>query len=174
VSADLRRDAKKPRVVAMRPADPQTGPTPDGDDLDDALSTLLDADAQVTVAFIDDTRRKMFHREVWTVRFRILDGEHAGRALSWWLRALDPGRGLARASAIAMAYVAATGLRPPRDLARRRPGYFLRDAHFRVSTRVVNRNARGQERPAAASYSVVDQILERVAGCPPALRERGR
>jgi hypothetical protein len=174
-AAQARVDAKrKPRVVAMRPADPQTGPTPDGDDLDDALATLLEDGAEVVVAFRDEARRHMYHRDVWLVRLQILDGEHAGRLISWWLRALDTRRGVARGSAIATAYVAATGLRPPRDLARRRPSYWLADAHYRVSTRVVAHDTRGQARPAAASYSVVAAILERVAGCSPALRERGR
>jgi hypothetical protein len=144
------------------------------DDLNDALATLLENGSDVVVGFVDEAKRDLFHRAVWIVRFRIEEGEHAGRLVSWWLRALDPDpkRRVSRGSSIATSYVAATGLRPPRDLARRRPSYWLSGAEFRVRTRVVGRDVHGVERPLTASYSVVAAILERVAGAPPALRER--
>ena len=126
----------------------------------------------MTVAYVDECRRLMWRRDTWLVRVRIVEGEHAGRLLAWFMRALDRARPVARGSVVATSYVAAIGLRPPRDLARRRPSWWLADAFYRVSTRQVRRDVHGIERPEAASYSVVVAILERVAGAPPALRER--
>jgi hypothetical protein len=150
------------------------GPPPPAspDELEDALATLLEDREEALVEFVDEAKRDLFHRAVWIVRLRILEGEHAGRLISWWLRALDPQRRVARGSSIAASYTAATGLRPPRDLCRRRPSYWPSGAQYRVRTRVVGRDVHGVERPLTASYSVVAAILERVAGSPPALRER--
>ena len=139
------------------------------DGSNDALETLLDDGAEIVVGFYDEERRDMFRRSMWIVRFRIEEGEHVGRLISWWLRALDPQRRVARGSAIATSYVAATGLRPPRDLARRRPSHWLSGAQYLVRTRVVGRDVHGIARPPEASYSVVSAILKRVAGIPPAL-----
>jgi len=145
------------------------------DDRDDALATLLPEGAEVSVAYHDEQRRNMYHRIVWLVRMRIVDGEHEGRLIAWWMRALDTShRRVSRGSVVATSYVAATGLRPPRDLARRRPSYWLADAIYRVRTRLVTRDTHGIDRPVSASYSVVEAIVQREAGYPPALRERGR
>lgn len=144
------------------------------DDVEDALATLLPAGAQVVVAYVNARRQKMFKREVWVVRLRIMEGESEGRMVSWWMRALPAGRPVARGTAIATSYVAATGLRPPRDLWRKKPSYWLSDARFCVRTRQVRKDTHGVERPESASYSVVEAILGRMAGAPPALRERGR
>jgi len=144
------------------------------DDSDDALATLLPDHSEVVVGYVDERLLDMYHRKVWLVRLRILEGDQAGRLISWWLRRLDPARRVTRSSALATSYVAATGLRPPRDLARRRPSEWLADTQYRVRTRVVARDTHGVERVLAASYSVVEAIVERVAGIPPTLRQRIR
>jgi hypothetical protein len=146
-------------------------------DADDALATLLPEHAEVVVGLIGEARRVAFHRSVWLLRFRIVEAEHVehvGRVIAWWLRALEKHKSVSRASAIATSFVAATGLRPPRDLARRRPSWWLTDAHYRVRTRQVRRDVHKVARAEAASYSVVDCVLERVGGAPPALQERVR
>jgi len=145
------------------------------DELDDALATLLPPNAEATVSYVDQAQKKMFGRATWVVRLRILEGDHAGRLISWWLRALPHGaKRVARGSSICTSFAAATGLRPPRDLARRRPSYWLADSQYRVSTRQVVRDVHGVARAETASYSVVVAILARVAGVSPALRERTR
>lgn len=142
---------------------------------DDALSTLLPAGAEVVVGFVDESRRIMFRRDTWIVRFRIVEGDASGRLIAWWLRVLDKRRRqVPRGAAMTTSFVAATGLRPPRDLARRRPSWWLADTQYRVRTRRVLSDVHGVERSADASYSVIEAILARVQGSPPALRERGQ
>lgn len=176
-----RRVAARPIVLEERrkltkPPRSTERARPEGFD-EDALETLLAPDADALVVFHDECRKVMFRRQTWIVRMRIIEGDHAGRLIAWWLRALptdDRLRRIPRGSAICAAFVAATGLLPPRDLARRKPSYWLADAQFIVATRQVLTDVNKAKRSAAASYSVVAFVRERLVGSPPALQERGR
>jgi hypothetical protein len=165
---------QRPRLVRAAPVSAERCDAESWNANGDALETILPDRSEAIVALLDEDCRTAFHRRVWLVRFRIVEGEKAGALISWWLRALDKGKGVSRASAIATSFVASTGLRPPRDLARRRPSWWLADSLFRVRTRQVRRDIHKVARPEEASYSVVEAILERLEGSPPALQERSR
>ncbi len=130
---------------------------------------------EYTVALANVQRCVLFQRPTWETIWLIQDdGEHFGLPLYCWWRIPDRGTPIRPSHSLAIAYTAATELRPPRDLARRNPFWFLADSRFRAAVRTVNRNRHGQKRPDAASYSRVDYLIELVAGTPPCLRERPR
>jgi hypothetical protein len=164
-------DKRRGRLAVVRAPDAfEIEPQPD--EAADALATLLPEGAEVQVAFFDEDRRTLFRRAMWIIRFKICEGPHEGKLISWWLRALDRKRRVARGSGIATSFSAATGLRPPRDLDRYRPSSWLAEAVFLAKTRQVRKDVLGVARAEEASYSVVVGILERIVGMPPALRER--
>jgi len=131
---------------------------------------LLPDGAEVVVGYIDAKKHTMFRRVMWLVTMQIVVGQHSGRRILWFLRALNPERRVTRSSALATSYTAATGLRPPSDLGRRHPRWWLSDAQYMVRTRQVRHDVHGLDRSEAASYSVVKAVLARVAGTPPAAR----
>jgi hypothetical protein len=132
--------------------------------------------------FRDDKRVKLHGREVWVVRWRLTcefeshPSEAAiatnGITLRMFLTALGEGVKPRSGHAITCAYCISTGLRPPSDLGRHRPSWFLKDCVFRVRVRDITKDQFGVTRPEGARTSRVQALMQRVAGCPPCLIER--
>jgi hypothetical protein len=134
----------------------------------DALATLLPPKAQVHVCFVHEELAWMFHRDVWRLRFRILDdGEHQGAPILWHLNRPVLGGRLSLGSHIVAAFVACTGRRPPAHLAKMRPSSWLSQCELLVQTRVVGRDIHGVARPNELNYSVISHVIRRTAGAPP-------
>jgi hypothetical protein len=136
------------------------------------LREALVPQGEYEVFFAEEKRISWFNRQVWLCVFRISEGEYAGVVLPMWLN-IPPGRQpIRRGHAMAQAYVVSTGRRPPRDLGRSRPSWFLGDCAFLAYVRTVRRDMNGVERPEEASYSRVNHLIKRTAGTPPCLRAR--
>ena len=113
-------------------------------------------------------------RVCWCCRWQILDeGPYSGLTLYNWFNIPKPGAPIRPSHALWIAYVVATGLRPPKDLAEHRPSWFLGDCQFRAKVRTVDKDSNGVKRPDAASYSRVAFLIELVEGLPPCLQRRG-
>ncbi len=139
-----------------------------------ARNTLV-SPGRYRVVFDRERLEHLFGRRVWLVQFAIADqGEHLGAPLIYPLTALQEKRAPALGSAYVRAYAIATGRRPPRDLWRRRPRWFLSGCMFLAEVRTITRNSQKQELPAVLHYSRVDHLVERIAGSPPCLLEAAR
>jgi hypothetical protein len=134
--------------------------------------------------FRDDKRVALFGRDVWVIRWRLTSELESapsevaiatnGITLRMFLTALGKNVKPRSGHAIACAYCIATGLRPQSDFWRRRPSWFLKDCVFRVRVRDIQKDQFSVTRPEGARYSRVQALVERVAGCPPCLIERGK
>jgi hypothetical protein len=101
------------------------------------------------------------------------EGEYSGLPLYSWFNYPEPGAPIRHGHALWQAYVVATGLRPPKDLAKHQPTWFLGDCQFRAKVRTVDKDPNGVKRPDTANYSRVAFLIERIEGCPPCLQRRG-
>jgi hypothetical protein len=124
------------------------------------------------IAFIAEQKVKWFKREVWVVIFQIVSGDHSGAILPMWINVPRSDWPVRMSHALAQAWVVATGAKPPRDLARRRPSSFLEDCAFQAQIRTVSRDMNRVERPEGASYSRVAYLIRRTAGTPRCLQDR--
>jgi hypothetical protein len=146
---------------------------PEADGASDWRQTLLPDGARAVVALStwETIRDGRYRRPEWLLFFRVLEpATHAGQTLAAWMNI--PGDGVPYNSKLWAWWTAVTHLRPPRDLVRRGPGYFLEECHLDVSTRVPRKNDRQRPRPPELGYSTIDEVLGVVGGSPPALQER--
>ncbi len=127
------------------------------------------------VGFLRNEEKYLFYgRTCWRCRWQILgDGEYSGLFLYNWFNLPEADAPIRPGHAFYQAYVVATGLRPPKDLAEHRPSWFLGDCQFRAKVRTVGKDPNGVKRPDAASYSRVDFLIKRIEGLPPCLQRRG-
>ena len=129
-----------------------------------------------------DKRVQLFGRDVWVIRWRLtsefesVPSEAAiatnGVVLRMFLTALGESVKPRSGHAIACAFITATGLRPPGNLWRRRPSWFLKGCVFRVRVRDIAKDQFGVTRPEGARTSRVQALVQRVAGSPLCLIER--
>jgi hypothetical protein len=134
----------------------------------DLCETLLPP-GNYHVGLVGEKRFRWFQRPTWLLAFVVTSGPHSGISLPMWLRIPEDER-IRAAHRMAAAWVVGTGRRAPRDLARRRPSSFLGDCEFVARVRTVSKDVHGVERPEEASYSRVEFLIRRTAGCPPALQ----
>jgi len=119
-----------------------------------------------------ETKKTPWGRSTWWVTFEILDmGPHFGRPLLMFINIPEEQR-IARGSTVFSAFAVATGMRPPRYIAQRGPAWFLKECTFAVRVRAVTKDKHQVERARAASYSVVECLVKRIDGVPPALQGR--
>ena len=122
------------------------------------------------MAYVSDERFRPFGRTVWNVRMQIVDdGEHFAKRLPFYLNSLARGK-RAPSSHFVMAWATATHRKPPKDLWRRRPRWFLAGCYFRAYVCTITKNAKQVEYPPALHRSRVGHLIELVAGVPPCLR----
>ena len=138
----------------------------------DELCDVLIPEGDEEVMFVAEKKLKWFKRQVWVVLFQIVSGDHGGAVLPMWINVPRSDRPVRMSHTLAQVYVAATGAKPPRDLARRRPSSFFKDCVFLVRVRTVKRDMNHVERPEAASYSRVAYLIRRTAGTPRCLQGR--
>jgi hypothetical protein len=138
----------------------------------DEFCDVLIPEGDEEVAFVAEKKLKWFKRQIWVVRFQIVSGAHTGLVLPMWINVPRSDWPVRMSHTLAQVYVAATGAKPPRDLARRRPSSFLKDCAFLVHVRTVKRDMNGVERPEEASYSRVAYLIRRTAGTPRCLQGR--
>lgn len=139
---------------------------------DDSPWTLLPP-GEYTLAFLDET--KFFHpiwkRVVWNISMKIMDeGAHFGKLIPYYLNAIPKKERPKPGRYITSAFLIAAEMRPPKDLWRRRPSWFMGGCAFRARVRTSKRDSHGVELPEAGHKSKVECLLERVAGTPPCLR----
>jgi hypothetical protein len=174
-----RAESKAPSIVRPVEIAAPTAEQDDNDSFDPRVPPgLYDA------RFRDDKRVQLFGRDVWVIRWRLTSelesapSEAAiatnGITLRMFLTALGKNVKPRSGHAITCAYCIATGLRPQSDLWRRRPSWFLKDCVFRVRVRDIQKDQFSVTRPEGARYSRVQALVQRVAGCPPCLIERGQ
>jgi hypothetical protein len=121
--------------------------------------------AEYQMVYAREDKQKMFGRTVWIVQMRVIEGEHTGVALPWYLNAIPKGKRPTPGFHLCSAFAIATERRPPKDLWRRRPSSFLKGCAFLARVRSITRDSHHVERPAAAHVSRVDCLLERTVGC---------
>ena len=172
-------EAHEPR--SQPPQEPRSRPRPSGSRL--RVIGHPDAEAEgggdfdplvepgeYSLGFAAEKRITLYKRTLWAVTFRILDAREANGA-EVRLFATIPISPRPRPSwKLAALWAAGTRSRPPRDLARRRPSNYLADCTFRARVRTVALDWRGEERPEALQYSVVERLIERTAGVPPCMK----
>src|SRR5262245_44495396 len=107
-------------------------------------------------------RSRQWGRTIVYVHCEILGGPHDGTKLFWTATALPPARKrIPLSSKLMRAWIMTTARRPA-------PGEhpsegMLVHKRFRVSVETVTRDSRGHPLPAAARYSIVRDLLERLA-----------
>ena len=138
----------------------------------DPYETLVPED-EYTVALVREARCIQFRRPTWETTWLIMDsGRYFRLPVYCWWRIPDAGAPVRPSLAFASAYSIATALRPPRDLARRKPFWFAGGCQFLARIRTVDHNSDGVKRPETASYSRLAFLIGRTAGTPPCIRER--
>ncbi len=140
----------------------------------DPYETLVPPGTYLVGFLRDEDKYRFYGRMCWRCSWQILDeGPYSGVVVYNWFNIppsdapIRPGHGLYQA------YVVATGLTPPKDLAEHRPSWFLGDCQFRAKVRTVDKDPHGVKRPDTANYSRVAFLIERIEGLPPCLRRRG-
>ena len=138
---------------------------------EDDLARPLVPPGEYQIAFVSESKAKMWGRSVWYVRMRIVDpGEYFGIVLLWPLNAIPEGKRPTPGTDFADAFDKATECRLPKDLWRRRPRSFLSGCVFQARVRSITRTFRGVERSQAGHYSRVECLIERISGEPPYVR----
>jgi len=152
---------------------PGTSPCPTEDPATgncDPMETLLPESengrpATYEVGFLREDLRRFRDRSVWWVTFSVVEqGPHFGKRILWFMNKLRPGHRPPPSSAVARAFIAATGLRVPKDLGLARPSSFLSGCALLARVKTVRRDIDGVERPEGASYSVIKCFESRTAG----------
>lgn len=133
------------------------------------LGEALVPQGEYEVIFAGEKKISWFKRQLWLCVFGLTEDEYSGVALPMWLNIPAKGQPIRRSHAMAQAYVVSTGGRPPSNLGRRRPSWYLGDCAFRAYVRTVKRDMNVVERPEEASYSRVNHLIKRTAGTPPCL-----
>jgi hypothetical protein len=134
-------------VRAARPTDPLI---PDG--LYDAKCVRCE---RVSMRFGSDrSERLMMHLEIF-------GGTHDGAHLRFVIPLPQGSRGAAPSSKLFRAWVVAAGRQPERR--ERMSLVVFRHKIFKVRVRTVTRGARQEPLPPANRYSLVDQLVERIA-----------
>ena len=103
---------------------------------------------------------------------RALAIRYPGLLLYSWFNIPPKAKRITPGFDMAKAWTVSTGTRPPSDLRRHRPSYFLGDCQFRAAVRTVGQDSNQVKRAEEASYSRVDHLIERTEGTPPRLRTR--
>lgn len=111
-------------------------------------------------------RRKPFGRLVWRTTWQIVEGPHLGERLYFFIPIMPEGAPPKRGYRMTGVYQVATGRPPPRDLWRRNPSSFLKDAYFEARVSTVKRDWQGGEVPEEARYSRITGLSRTVAGGP--------
>ena len=124
------------------------------------------------VAFVSEERARVWNRQVWFVKMRIVTlGEHLGSLLLYPLNALPKGKRPTTGHYICSAFLIATERRPPKNLWRLRPSSFLSECVFSARIRTIEKDSKGVVLPPAGHHSRVDCLLKRLSGLPPHLRK---
>ncbi len=140
----------------------------------DPYETLVPSGEYVVGFLRGEEKYRYYGRMCWRCSWQILsEGPHSGLVLYSWFNVPPPGAPITHSHGLYQAYVVATGLRPPKDLAEHRPSWFLGDCQFQAEIRTVDRDSNRVKRPNAASYSRVAFLIKRIEGLPPCLRKRG-
>ena len=108
---------------------------------------------------MSEERFRNYTRFVWAVVLRIIDGDHAGLPLFFFVNVPPLRKRRTPSAKISAAYEAATARRAPGRIANVRPSSFLADKTLVARTRTVEKNSYGDLRPDLARYSVVDRFL---------------
>ncbi|HJO23467.1 MAG: hypothetical protein QF890_03240 [Myxococcota bacterium] len=116
-------------------------------------------DGEYPVVFVFEERFRLYRRDVWAVEFRIIEGEHAGLPIFFFLNVPPFKKRRTPSAKMSAAYEAATGRRAPARIAKVRPGSFLAEKPLVGRTRTVERNSYRESRPPDARYSVIDRLL---------------
>ncbi len=131
----------------------------------DPYETLV-PDGRYEVSFERaDSFRFLGKRKVWAILMRIIDGEHTGKPLRFFLNAIPKGRSPGRFR-IARTYTIATDKRPPGHLWRLSPADFLDGAAFEAQVVTSSKDADGVELPPCGHYSKVRNLVRRTCGAP--------
>lgn len=140
-----------------------------------AEDEVLVPDDSYEVAFSTEKKYRWHNVWMWRCEFKIVQqGSYFGLLVPAFFRLPLLDRPLRRSHALARTYVTVTGSRFPKDLARHRPSWFLKDCVLKAKTRVPLVDVKGVKRAREAGYSVVDCIVERVSGTPPCQSGAGR
>jgi hypothetical protein len=140
---------------------------------DDPYETLI-PDGEYEVTFVSAEKFPSFNRWVWASRFVVVDGPYAGSHLYLFMNVPKIRAGRTPSASISIAYEVATGRKSPPKVARIKPQTFLKDCTFRAAVRVVKKDRTGRTRSECARHSVIDHLVDRVAGTPPCIRVGGR
>ena len=116
-------------------------------------------DGEYSVVFVSEDRFRNHNRYVWAVKLSIVDGDHMGLPIFFFLNVPPLRKQRTLSAKLSLAYEAATGKRAPARIAKRRPGSFMADKLLVGQTRTVEHNINGESRPLAARYSVIDRLV---------------
>jgi hypothetical protein len=140
----------------------------------DPYETLVPPGDYLVGFLRNEDKYQFYGRTCWRCSWQILEeGPYSGPTLYSWFNLPAAGAPLRPSHDYSKAFVVATGLRPPKDLAEHRPSWFLGDCQFQARVRTVDKDSNGVKRPDAASYSRLSFLIERVEGLPPYLQRRG-
>ena len=133
----------------------------------DPLETLVPPGNYIVLFASADLKKGFWQRDIWYLKFRIMEGEHEGELLLFPVN-VDPSKNAARSSVLSKTYVTATGKRPPQHLNKIKPEKYLRGLMFEAKVRDVVKDSNHNKRPRDASYSRVDHLIKVVQGAPTA------
>ena len=138
----------------------------------DPYETLVPPGEYLVGFLRDEEKYRYYGRMCWRCSWQILnEGPYSGLVAYNWFN-IPPSNAIRPSHGLWRAYVVATGLKPPKDLAEHRPRWFLGDSQFQARIRTVDKDSNGVKRPDAASYSRIDFLIKRVEGLPPCLQGR--
>ena len=124
-------------------------------------------DGEYSVAFDSEEPFWNHGRQVWGVVFRIVDDEHTGLPIFFFLNIPQLRQRRTPSARLSLAYEAATGRRAPARIAEVRPGSFLAEKLLVGQTRTVEIDIHGQARPLEHRYSVIDRLVPAPAPSSP-------
>ena len=116
-------------------------------------------DGEYSVAFCSENQFRFYSSYRWAVVMRIVEGEHMGLPLLFFLNIPELRKWRTPGARLSLAYEAATGMRAPAQIAKRRPGSFLADKLLVAQTETVERNSYGELRPLDARYSKINRLV---------------
>ncbi len=168
--AGRRKTASEPQAAASEPQR-------DADDTQRDPAFTLVKPGIYSVGYLREEKRQAYGRAVWAVTFKITEGADFGAPLYFWLNALSDRHRPSAGHRMVQAFNLATQRKPARDFWRLRPSNFLANCQFKAVVRTVTttstRTSSGKserlELPESLHHSVIERLLELVAGSPPYL-----